>query len=100
MTHTEQSERLDCRLERGSKERCFTMGSLKHPRVFSRGESEEIRAAFHDILDVLAGQETYVFVGSDDGLRTLIIRELMMLASRGTSVQDWKSEVLKALPLR
>ena len=76
------------------------MGSLKHPRVFSRGESEEIRAAFHDILDDLANQEAFVFVGSDDELRTHIIRELMMLASRGAPLQDWKLEVLRTLPLR
>jgi hypothetical protein len=76
------------------------MGSFKHPRVFTRVEFEKIKAAFHEIIDALSGQDVFMFVGSEEELKTHIIRELILLASRDTPPRHLKSEVLKALTLR
>jgi hypothetical protein len=77
------------------------MGSLNHPRVYDRAAMLSIRAAFHDVVDVLHAQNAFVAAPSEDALKAEIIRRLLELVAHGTTnPEELKAQVLGNLPLR
>jgi hypothetical protein len=77
------------------------MGSAKHPRLFSVDEMESLRTAFHEIYDAIQGQNVFrPATDDDDELKALIIRKLVEVIEAGTPPAEFRSKVLRSLPLR
>ena len=76
------------------------MGSFKHPKFFDPIAADRIRTVYQEIMDALESQNALSLALDDHELKAAIIRRLIKLFTDGTPHQDWKSEVLRTLPLR
>jgi hypothetical protein len=77
------------------------MGSSNDPRILDYAAFLALRAAFYDIYGAIHAQDVFKPVAEDDEeLQIEIIRRLLPLLSGGTLPEDYKSRVLRSLPLR
>jgi hypothetical protein len=76
------------------------MGSFKQPKSSDPIATDRIRTVYHEIMDALESQNVLSLDLDDHELKAAVIRRLIKLFTDGTPHQDWKSEVLRTLPLR
>ena len=76
------------------------MGSVNHPKFFDPDEMSIVKATFHEVWDVVEGQDALVIEDQSGRLKATIIRTLIDLVSDGiTDKEQLKAEALRHLPL-
>jgi hypothetical protein len=76
------------------------MGVVNHPRTYDPVVMTTLKAAFHDVWEVL-DRGPVRDKSRDNDLKAAIVRQLLELVENGTtSREELKTRVLRSLPLR
>jgi hypothetical protein len=76
------------------------MGSFNHPKVYDRSTIENVRSAFHEIMDDLNEHYLLRDYDSEQRMKAALIERLLALATNGTPEREWKFKIMSNLPLR
>ena len=81
-------------------ERECPLGSMNHPRLYDDAAMANMKAAFHDVWDVVEPHAPIWDTISEEELKAAIIRRLVGFAANGTTSRDvLKMKILRSLPL-
>jgi hypothetical protein len=76
------------------------VGSVNHPKFYDDAAMASIKAAFHDVWEILQAHNDLYGEDSAGELKAAIIRRLIDLVADGTTnPEELKAKVLKNLPL-
>ena len=75
------------------------MGSINHPEFYDPEIAATIKAAFHEIWDMVEDYDSLRISGSDTEIKAAIIQRLLDLVGEGTiRPEDLKAQTLRHLP--
>ena len=75
------------------------MGSIHHPIFYDPEIAAIIKAAYHDIWDMVEEYDSLRVSGSDTEIKAAIIQHLLNLVAEGTiKPEELKAQALRHLP--